>query len=101
MSINTILQKLLFVPLVLTILAVLPVAQLFCEWAFKDELIDLTKANLTQGISKREFFVNAQKATLIKNLSRPESTSKLLVILLLNFSQIAPRTALSSTILLL
>ena len=100
MSINTILRKLLFA-LAFTSLAVLPVPHLFVEGDFENELIGYTTANLTQRISKREFLVNAHKATLIKNLSRPESTSKVPAIFLLSLFSTALPNTLSSTILLL
>jgi hypothetical protein len=100
MSGNSILSKLLFA-LVFTSLAAFPIPHLFAEVYSEHDLISYNGRNLTQGVSKQKFLVNSAKPILIKTLLRLESTSKLSVIFLLNLFPTAPRTALSSTILLL
>jgi len=100
MSVDRILRRLLFA-LACIILVAFPVPYLFAEEYFEHEFSNYTALNLTQGISRKKFLVNPVKTTLIKNLSRPESTSKVPVIFLLNIFATAPHTTLSSTILLL
>ena len=100
MSRNSVRLKLLFA-LVFTSLAAFPVPHLFAEAYVEHDLISYNGYNLTQGVSKQKILVNSVKPILIKTLPRLESTSKLSVIFLLNLFPTAPRTALSSTILLL
>ena len=100
MSVDRILRRLLFA-LACIILVALPVPYLFAEEYFEHEFSNYTALNLTQAISRKKFLVNPVKTTLIKNLSRPESTSKVPVIFLLNIFATATHTTLSSTTLLL
>jgi uncharacterized protein involved in cysteine biosynthesis len=62
---------------------------------------DYKVKNLTQRVSKKKFLVHSEKTVLIKNFSSPEITSTLPGIFLVNLFPTAPRTALSSTRLLL
>jgi len=100
MSVNRILRRLLFA-VAFIILAAFPVPHLFAEEYFEHDLINYTASNLTQRISPQKFFFNSVKPVIIKNISRPESTSKVPVIFLLNIFATATHTTLSSTTLLL